>query len=617
MKFRGLALSILLTGVLTSCGAKKMNSGPITLRYNDNGLIVAAMVDPAPISQNENEYVPGERLMQSQWGQSAPFNEALPRIENRLPLIGCVNTAMAQVMKYYQFPAKGQGVVIGKLANQDVWADLNSTINWKAIPVNHREAKEDYQRAEVADLLKNMAVINRTTLGIDGSSTVTADMVQNLIQFYGYKNSIRSIGSSVENYNTAIEESVIAEINNKRPVFLSMTGTLNHLVIIDGYKFDNDEVLFHLNMGWEGMNDGFYSLKEPVQLIEEFEQNGSRWQRTLEADTYTAYIGIEPCLDEACYNNLEIDDKIENGKTMSGNIDFLSDVDTFGPFPPSAAAQINISGWSSVGYYITALDQYFRPLNEQNSNFAFTPTTPFYIRVSNSSMMTNRLYTSTRSYKFDLFSEAIEAEAINDTVFDLALTREQLILKPEENAIIRAQVIPFAPENSFLKVVDSEGRLVGEVEGNIIKILANNLNADGIQVLKVIAYNESDEKILAEKSVSIMIAENSISFGKEQTLTGSFPSRDGHVEFKAALQGECTIAGDRGFSNQAFYIKVGGYSAMDEAAQGTFEMGIYTIKASLSYDRRSYNFDSAHKDFTINISCPQADHSLETLAELP
>lgn len=49
------------------------------------------------------------QLMESEWGQSAPFNNLCPMgASDRCPA-GCVATAMAQVFYYHKYPVKAIG----------------------------------------------------------------------------------------------------------------------------------------------------------------------------------------------------------------------------------------------------------------------------------------------------------------------------------------------------------------------------------------------------------------------------------------------------------------------------------------------------------------------------
>lgn len=50
-----------------------------------------------------------EPLVKTKWNQSEPYNNQCPTINGNKTLTGCVATAMAQIMKYHQWPVTGRG----------------------------------------------------------------------------------------------------------------------------------------------------------------------------------------------------------------------------------------------------------------------------------------------------------------------------------------------------------------------------------------------------------------------------------------------------------------------------------------------------------------------------
>ncbi len=618
MHIRGLTLSILLTAVLASCGGKKMNSQPLILPYGENGLIVAAIVDPAPVSDSEKPYTPGERLLQTQWGQGTPFNDALPLIDGERPVIGCVNTGMAQMLYYYRYPTKARGIVAGELAGQEAWADLNTPINWNHITTDHRQLKAKYQREEIAQLLRNMAIVNKTTLALSsqgGSGTITAKMIENLVKHYGFADTTKTIKTTVAQPNQDFVSALMHEIDNKRPVFLSLNGTLNHLVIADGYKIEDEEVLFHLNMGWQGLHDGFYSLNMPVQVIEEFTRGGSRWQRTLEADSFVAYTGIQPCPSgESCFVNLEEGDH-QRGNILEGRLGRVGDSDTYGPFAPDKSVKLDISGRTTAAFYITVLDEFQRPLMEANRDLTFEPRIPYYIRVGTHSQISNSYFNYESSYRIKIEKTFGPFETLAPRELQLKLSEKEIILGPDESIVVRASVVPYAPESIFYRVVDEQDTLVGAVTDNLIKLDGQNLSTERLNRLRVQAYKD-EHNLISETELKILVHQDSFSFGKNQQLLGRFESTQQDISFKAVLDGECSINGKRGFSNQAFFIEVADLPRSEETLNHTFSKGIYDIKASLRMGHSVYAYDPSKADFQISIACPNAEHGLEELVEL-
>ena len=68
---------------------------------------------PARVAPSANHKPEVPALLKTKWGQDAPYNNMTPTyIQNNVEkhfVTGCVATGMAQIMKYYNYPATGQG----------------------------------------------------------------------------------------------------------------------------------------------------------------------------------------------------------------------------------------------------------------------------------------------------------------------------------------------------------------------------------------------------------------------------------------------------------------------------------------------------------------------------
>ena len=113
-------------------GRYDISSLPPAMSWMMHGLeseIKAAPSLQKPVSHAERRKIArraagsSERILLEtpQWRQEAPFNMHIPGN----PLAGCVGTAMAMIMKYHEFPARGTGSYNG--VNFDVaydWANM-------------------------------------------------------------------------------------------------------------------------------------------------------------------------------------------------------------------------------------------------------------------------------------------------------------------------------------------------------------------------------------------------------------------------------------------------------------------------------------------------------------
>lgn len=125
------------------------------------------------------------------------------------------------------------------------------------------------------------------------------------------------------------------------------------------------------------------------------------------------------------------------------------------------------------------------------------------------------------------------------------------------------------------------------------------------------------------KSFVVITTGQETGFGKEFQVVGRFTDQRGIYEHSVILDGPCTITGDRGYSNQAFFVAVldsRGDLVVDwthEPVQAVFPRGLYTLSASL-FNPATYFFypytEGDHDGYVLHVSCPEAYESIDTIA---
>lgn len=164
-------------------------------------------------------YLPDSWLLSTTWDQGYPYNKFTPRIEGSPAYTGCVNTAMAQIMKYHRHPAEGRGVVSYQWNGLTLKAVLFKTYNWDQMPDSLDAGTPAWQADQVASLMSDIGVANNTVYGVDGSAA--SIQVANLIGHFGYS---KDLGPLANSDPDAFFESLRTEIDAGRPVLLSIPG---------------------------------------------------------------------------------------------------------------------------------------------------------------------------------------------------------------------------------------------------------------------------------------------------------------------------------------------------------------------------------------------------------
>lgn len=192
-------------------------------------------------------------LIQTRWDQSPYYNAQCPSNS----VTGCVATAMAQVMKFWNYPATGSGF---HSYNHPQYGTLsanygNTTYQWSSMPNSVTSSNN-----AVATLMYHCGVsvnMNYNIASAGGSTAQTLDVVNALKTYFNYSTSIQGL------YRTSYTDSqwialLKVELDAGRPIQYAGTGSGGgHSFVCDGYDVNN---YFHFNWGWSGNSDAYFLL---------------------------------------------------------------------------------------------------------------------------------------------------------------------------------------------------------------------------------------------------------------------------------------------------------------------------------------------------------------------
>lgn len=195
------------------------------------------------------------------WNQMAPYNNMCPSYNgtNRA-VTGCVATAMAQVMMYYQYPkelkatikaytAKSYGIQIPEISS-------GATYDWDNMLPDY--SKSDYNSAQadaVAKLMYHCGAAVKMNYGPSSGANVTPII---LATYFGYDADLmqdltRTV-FTLQQWMTLIDN----ELKAKRPILYSgQASDGGHEFVCDG---SDGNGLYHINWGWGGYQDGYFDL---------------------------------------------------------------------------------------------------------------------------------------------------------------------------------------------------------------------------------------------------------------------------------------------------------------------------------------------------------------------
>lgn len=298
-------------------------------------------------------YTPDTFLLTTQWGQGHPYNKLMPLLGDTRTLTGCTQTATAQLMRYHQYPATGNGVFTQSWNSQTYTAVMKRPFNWGIMPVSGFSG-EVYEQDEIAALMRDIGVLNSASYGV--SATSAYFHTTEFERAFGYA-PIATMLSSDNDFFTTIK----SEIDNLRPLLLSIPG---HLTVADGYASDGSGKKIHVNMGWNGAYDDYYFLDQTIVTgSNSFPPN------------HTIYYNLKPCEGAGC----QAPDPPQGNSVAPQINSLLEDVAI------SGSANMRIDGYDRDGdavIFSAASSCNSLPVTMDDNILTLTPTTPdSYCRI--------------------------------------------------------------------------------------------------------------------------------------------------------------------------------------------------------------------------------------------
>jgi len=201
-----------------------------------------------------------EPLLTTQWNQIAPYNNFCPEILEQKAQTGCVATAMAQIMKYYNYPPSGIGQSEAYTTNDGVdlpSVDFEIEYDWGSM-LNYYfyYGMESYiEKNAVATLMYHCGVSVKTDYNLTGSGAFLTDAAKALVNTFRYDRKIL-VRDRFFYSNGEWENMLKEQIDRRLPVMYRGADTegYGHIFVCDGY----DMGYFHFNWGWGGNYDGYF-----------------------------------------------------------------------------------------------------------------------------------------------------------------------------------------------------------------------------------------------------------------------------------------------------------------------------------------------------------------------
>ena len=207
-------------------------------------------------------------LGEIKWGQDSPYNLMCPTLSNgNKAAAGCVATAMAQIMYFWQWPYVGVGY------NSYEWVYGNKTVlsadfsqsiyEWeKMSPVYNATSSAESKQA-VAKLISDVGISVNMNYG-PSSGANSNNVINAFLDYFNYDKNINQFGR-ISFRSDEWDQMLKKELDEGRPVYYSgQSSNSGHAFVCDGY---DENGYFHFNWGWEGYADGYFltTVLDPTQ----------------------------------------------------------------------------------------------------------------------------------------------------------------------------------------------------------------------------------------------------------------------------------------------------------------------------------------------------------------
>lgn len=218
-------------------------------------------VAAAPASRAADTRQPIAPLLKTRWDQNSPYSDKCPEYASGYHCpTGCVATAMAQVIKYHNYPERGTGSVSYRTASgYNVAFDFASTPLPMSLMADVYDVTSSAEsRDAVATLMLACGASVTMEYQSSASGASSASVPDALMSYFGYDSNSVAYRQRAWYGLKEWEDLIYNDLATVGPVYYGGNNmSSGHAFVCDGYSSDG---YFHFNWGWSGMADGYFRL---------------------------------------------------------------------------------------------------------------------------------------------------------------------------------------------------------------------------------------------------------------------------------------------------------------------------------------------------------------------
>jgi len=206
----------------------------------------------------------GETLLELKtalWRQGSPFNWQCPLENGDRCITGCVPTAYAILMKYYEYPSQGWGTTASYIVEKNGVVvperNLEHSYDWNQMPMEYKSG--EYTQAQADAVATLMADIGAGINAAYGSEETSAGMDhEGIFRHFSFNPGTRHYKEDYSNadWNTILKN----ELGKMRPILYRGAPSADdggHAFLLVGCT---DQDYYLVNWGWGGYCNGAFAL---------------------------------------------------------------------------------------------------------------------------------------------------------------------------------------------------------------------------------------------------------------------------------------------------------------------------------------------------------------------
>jgi hypothetical protein len=245
---------------------------------------LAGSADPPPDTETNGSIVVASQiwvapLVQTQWSQTvdaslqeACFNYFTPPYAAGSPSndpCGCIATALAQELYYFQYPTRGVGTGLFIITNNGAPEATNllggdgggGPYQWSNMPL-FPNLPATNQAMAIGYLTHDAGVAVNMSYTSNNSATTTHLVQKALTNTFQFENAAYCENDGMGLSGGDLLNMINPNLDARLPVILGVEYDGGHCLLCDGYGYSASTLFHHLNLGFGGHDDLWYALPE-------------------------------------------------------------------------------------------------------------------------------------------------------------------------------------------------------------------------------------------------------------------------------------------------------------------------------------------------------------------